>query len=78
MITALKLRFKKPKEVRSLKIIADRCKSCYKCVDMCKRKVFEMDQKQGVAIVAHTENCVGCGKCVQKMCRFGAIELVLA
>ncbi len=69
------MKFKEPKEVLSLEIIADKCVGCGSCAQKCKRGVFEM---HGIARVANFDACVGCGKCVEKMCNFGAIELRLA
>lgn len=76
MLHKLKMKFKKPKEVESLEIITDNCIGCAKCVNKCKQEVFAI--KDGKAIVANRAACVGCGKCVEKMCNFGAINLVLA
>ncbi len=69
--------FKKPKEVVSLQVIADKCTGCRACVDMCKRKVFTLDSEQKRAVVAQLDQCVGCGKCLSKMCRHDAIELIV-
>ncbi len=73
----LKMKFKKPKEVLSLEISEDRCVGCRVCIKRCKREVFKFDKDRGVAIVADINLCVGCGKCVEKMCNFGAITLQL-
>lgn len=70
------MKFKKPKEVELLEVIEDRCVGCGRCAKMCKREVFAMDGER--AYVANLEACVGCGKCMEKMCNFGAINLVLA
>ncbi len=78
MLTKLKMRFKKPKEVLSLEVIAEKCSGCGNCIDKCKRNVFEIDFDNQIARVANLADCVGCGKCVEKMCNFGAIKLVIA
>ncbi len=78
IITEIKMRFKRAKEVEVLEVIEDRCVGCGSCVAKCKLNVFEMDTKNGVAVVANLANCKGCGKCVKKMCNFGAINLTLA
>ncbi len=75
MFHRLKAKFKKPKEVESLEVMADRCTGCARCVEMCKREVFAL--VEGRAVVANLASCVGCGKCTEKMCNFGAIKLVL-
>lgn len=76
LIHKLKMRFKKPKKVETLEIITDRCVGCRGCVDGCKREVFAMED--GKAIVKNLAACVGCGKCVEKMCKFEAIKLVIS
>lgn len=76
LLHKLKAKFKKPKEVATLEILEDKCVGCGKCAAMCKREVFSMNGRK--AVVANREMCVGCGKCVEKMCNFGAINLVLA
>ncbi len=76
LLHKLKMKFKKPKEVTTLEVITENCVGCRKCVQMCKREVFAMDRRK--AVVANFDACVGCGKCVEKMCNFGAINLVLA
>lgn len=75
-IQRLKLRFKKPKLVELIEVIAENCIGCGKCAKMCKMQVFEMRGRR--AVVSNPTSCVGCGKCVKKMCNFGAINLVLA
>ncbi len=71
----LKRKFKKPKKVLSLRIVADRCVGCGVCVAKCKREVFALDEVRRLAVVSDLSACVGCGKCVDKMCKFSAIEL---
>ena len=71
----IKMKFKQPKEVERLEINSN-CIGCGKCVTMCKRNVFVMEQKK--ATVANLAACMGCGKCLEKMCKFGAINLVLS
>ncbi len=78
IVTKIKMKFKKPKVVELLEVIDDKCVGCGACVTKCKRNVFEMDQRERVARVAHLNDCVGCGKCVKIMCNFEAIKLVLA
>ncbi len=68
---------KKPRIVESLRVNAELCTGCAECVERCKRDVFGIDKKSGKATVIALANCVGCGKCVKKMCRFNAIELVV-
>ncbi len=76
LLHKLKMKFKKPKEVEILEVVTENCVGCKRCVQMCKREVFSMNGHK--AIVTNFEACVGCGKCVEKMCNFGAINLVLA
>ncbi|MFI3321253.1 MAG: 4Fe-4S binding protein [Rikenellaceae bacterium] len=72
----LKAKFKKPKVVEKLEIIDENCIGCGKCIKMCKREVFELQNKK--AVVVNSAACVGCGKCIEKMCKFGAITLQIA
>jgi 2-oxoglutarate ferredoxin oxidoreductase subunit delta len=44
------------------------CKSCYICVDVCPRKVLEIDQAtfqkgRHPVLVAHLEDCTVCRQC---------------
>ncbi len=73
----LKRKFKKPKQVLSLEVNRDRCTGCGVCEKRCKRNVFTMDRDNNCAVVSVISDCVGCGKCVYKMCKFGAINLVI-
>jgi NAD-dependent dihydropyrimidine dehydrogenase PreA subunit len=42
-----------------------RCMGCAQCVAMCKRLgPNALDVKGGLARVARTENCIGCGACM--------------
>lgn len=75
LIHRLKMKLKRPKKVLSLEIDKDRCVGCKRCVSGCKREVFVMDGCK--AVVRSFAACVGCGKCVEKMCNFGAIYLVV-
>lgn len=72
----LKERFKKPKIVTSLQVLAEKCIGCGACVTKCKREVFTLDTAQHLAVVTNINACVGCGKCVEKMCKYSAIELI--
>lgn len=76
LIDRLKKRFKKPKKVDCLEVITDKCTGCRRCVTGCKHDVFAI--KDGKAIVNRLSECVGCGKCVEKMCKFEAIKLVIS
>lgn len=53
----------------SLKVDADKCRSCKMCM---KLGCPAISMKNGKAVIDHTQ-CVGCGIC-QEMCRFEAIE----
>lgn len=58
-----------------LKVKAKKCVGCKSCVNNCKHDVFAMDKDKKVAFVANLEACVGCGKCVKKLCKYDAIKL---
>lgn len=76
LIHKLKIKFKKPKKVELLQIIEENCTGCGVCAKMCKRNVFTVISKK--AVVSNINACVGCGKCVEKMCKFEAINLVVS
>ncbi len=76
ILQRLKMRIKRPRGVERLEVIGEKCVGCGRCAKMCKRGVFAMEGRR--AVVANADACVGCGKCVQKICGFGAIDLVVA
>ncbi|MDH6357982.1 ferredoxin family protein [Parabacteroides sp. PF5-9] len=70
----------KKKEGRtvSLEINKEKCKGCGECVDICRRKVLDMDYglDRDMAKVAYPNDCIGCGKCLT-VCSVEAIELTV-
>lgn len=55
----------------AVKVIADKCKGCKKCMKNCPFEAITMDGK----IASIGSSCTGCGQCVE-VCPFDAIEKV--
>ncbi len=60
------------KNVTSLKLNADRCTGCSKCIEVCPHKV--LGYKGGKAEIIDKDSCMECGAC-SKNCPFSAIEV---
>jgi NAD-dependent dihydropyrimidine dehydrogenase PreA subunit len=58
--------------VTTLQYIADTCKGCGRCVEVCPQNVFEMRNKQ--AAITDKDLCMECGACARN-CDFGAISV---
>ena len=50
--------------VYAVKVHLPWCKSCSICVDLCSRKVFELQPKGAAAV--RPEDCIGCLQCQLK------------
>ena len=55
-------------------VIADQCKSCGKCVEVCPYNAISVDTKKKTPAVINTAACAGCGNCAAE-CPFGAITM---
>ena len=53
-------------------IIADQCKSCGKCAEVCPYNAITVDIKKKTPAVVNSAACAGCGTCAAE-CPFGAI-----
>jgi NAD-dependent dihydropyrimidine dehydrogenase PreA subunit len=58
--------------VSTLKYSADKCSGCGRCVEVCPRGVFIMQDKR--AVVRDRDLCMECGACAQN-CEFGALSV---
>lgn len=58
--------------VTTLKYDSEKCAGCGRCVEVCPRAVFEMQDKR--AVVTDRDLCMECGACA-KNCEFGAIAV---
>ncbi len=58
--------------VTTLDYISGKCSGCGRCVEVCPRGVFEMQDKR--AAVTDKDLCMECGACA-KNCEFGAISV---
>ena len=58
--------------VTTLQYASDKCAGCGRCVEVCPRGVFEMQNKR--AAVTDRDLCMECGACARN-CEFGAISV---
>jgi heterodisulfide reductase subunit A len=55
-------------------VIAEQCKSCGKCAEVCPYNAISVDVKRKTPAVINTAACAGCGTCAAE-CPFGAITM---
>ncbi|MCU0572277.1 MAG: hydrogenase iron-sulfur subunit [Syntrophobacteraceae bacterium] len=55
-------------------VMAELCKSCGKCAEVCPYNAITVDVKKKTPAVVRTAACAGCGTCAAE-CRFGAISM---
>jgi len=55
-------------------VIAEHCKSCGRCAEVCPYNAITVDVKKKTAAVVNTAACAGCGTCAAE-CAFGAITM---
>jgi heterodisulfide reductase subunit A len=55
-------------------VIAEQCKSCGKCAEVCPYNAITVDVKRKTPAVVNTASCAGCGTCAAE-CPFGAITM---
>jgi heterodisulfide reductase subunit A len=55
-------------------VIADQCRSCGKCAEVCPYNAIVVDTKKKTPAVVNTAACAGCGTCAAE-CAFGAIVM---
>jgi len=60
------------KDVVSLVYFSDRCTGCGRCIEVCARGVFVL--QNGKAVPEDRDSCIECGACALN-CRFGAIRV---
>ena len=60
-----------------VRIIAENCTGCRKCLKRCRHHVFEMvkDEQGTHVIVKNPNKCTACGDCVNS-CKFNALGIV--
>jgi heterodisulfide reductase subunit A len=61
-------------EAITSEVIADLCKSCGKCAEVCPYNAITVDTKKKTPAVVATAACSGCGTCAAE-CPFGAIVM---
>lgn len=55
-------------------VMAEHCKSCGKCAEVCPYNAVTVDPKRKTPAVVNTAACAGCGTCAAE-CPFGAIVM---
>lgn len=60
------------KNVVTLRLFAEKCVGCGRCLEVCPRSVFFMKNEK--AVIADRDSCIECGACV-KNCPFNALEV---
>lgn len=55
-------------------VLAEHCKACGKCAEVCPYNAITVDPKKKLPAVVDTAACAGCGTCAAE-CRFGAINM---
>lgn len=60
------------KSVATLKLDADKCTGCGRCLEVCPRGVVEM--RDGKAAIVDRDCCIECGAC-SRNCAFGALAV---
>jgi NAD-dependent dihydropyrimidine dehydrogenase PreA subunit len=58
--------------VATLKYMPEKCTGCGRCVEVCPRGVFDMQDKR--AAITDRDLCMECGACAMN-CEFGAITV---
>ncbi len=55
-------------------VIAEQCKGCGRCAEVCPYHAITVDTKKQLPAVVNTAACAGCGTCAAE-CAFGAIHM---
>jgi heterodisulfide reductase subunit A2 len=55
-------------------VVAEHCKSCGRCAEVCPYNAITVDSKKKTPAVVNTAACAGCGTCAAE-CAFGAITM---
>jgi NAD-dependent dihydropyrimidine dehydrogenase PreA subunit len=58
--------------VTTLNYVPEKCSGCGRCVEVCPRGVFEMQDKR--AAITDKDLCMECGACALN-CEFGALSV---
>ena len=60
------------KNVVTLKYDPEKCTGCRRCIEVCPRAVFEMQDKK--ALITDKDRCIECGACANN-CQYEAISV---
>ncbi|MFC2142408.1 mercury methylation ferredoxin HgcB [Acidobacteriota bacterium] len=60
------------KTVVTLKYDPEKCTGCRRCIEVCPRAVFEMQDKK--ALITDKDRCIECGACANN-CQYEAISV---
>lgn len=58
-----------------IRILAERCQHCGRCVDICPEGLFAQPDLDRPPRITRQRACIGCGHCVS-ICPYGAVEHV--
>ncbi len=59
-------------DVASIEFSPEECTGCWRCIEVCPRGVFEMNDKK--AVITDRNLCMECGACANN-CESGAIKV---
>lgn len=60
------------KNVVTLKYNSEKCTGCRRCIEVCPRAVFEMEDKK--ARITDKDRCIECGACANN-CQYEALSV---
>ena len=60
------------KNVVTLKYNSEKCTGCRRCIEVCPRTVFEMEDKK--ARITDKDRCIECGACANN-CQYEALSV---
>ena len=60
--------------VKTPRFMADKCKKCGRCMQICPAKIIKMEGPEGTAALEDRKKCLHCF-CCHEICGFGAIKL---
>jgi NAD-dependent dihydropyrimidine dehydrogenase PreA subunit len=58
--------------VATLRLDAEKCTGCGRCIQVCPRSVFELRDRK--AVIVDRDRCIECGAC-RRNCEFGALSV---
>ncbi|MEW5814885.1 MAG: mercury methylation ferredoxin HgcB [Spirochaetota bacterium] len=59
-------------QVVTLQYFPEKCSGCGRCIEVCPRNVFTLENRK--AVITDRDLCIECGAC-QNNCQFGALSV---